>query len=389
MNIFAFEYSGYGHATGTPSEDNMYSDGHAALFYIEHTLKLRLAADVIMVGQSLGTCCGCALASQRTFRGLLLISGLASGARVLWPETKLPPLDAVAFNNLAMVRRCTCPVQIIHGAVDTVIPESAAVDMHKACSARHPFPLVLIAAAAHNLEATHPQECLNAITVFLAHVQSLPAEPDDLLPGLRINPFVRALSFGRKSRAAEPTPTIGADGVSPLARALSFGRKPRTADPTPAAGEDGVSPLARALSFGRKPRAADPTPTAPAKADDRLPSRAFSFGRKPHTDASANQDLHLRQSRIAVTVQAGLALNQTEREQTIPTETREAAPPLTQEQDEDRFAAFGRRVKHVASFGRLPLRETPAAAPTPGGTAQEAGHSSARCHEKKPSRRSG
>ena len=31
VDVFAYEYSGYGHSTGTPSEENMYSDARAAL----------------------------------------------------------------------------------------------------------------------------------------------------------------------------------------------------------------------------------------------------------------------------------------------------------------------------------------------------------------------
>lgn len=131
VNIFAFEYSGYGHSTGSPSEANLYSDARAAVAYMEKELKLRPAHDIVLVGQSLGSCTVSWLASQRKFRGMILISGLSSGARVLWPGTKMPPLDAAAFNNLAKVRRARCPIHIIHGVEDQVIPKSAAEDLHK------------------------------------------------------------------------------------------------------------------------------------------------------------------------------------------------------------------------------------------------------------------
>ena len=40
VDVFAYEYSGYGHSTGTPSEDNMYSDARAALQLLVDGFKL-------------------------------------------------------------------------------------------------------------------------------------------------------------------------------------------------------------------------------------------------------------------------------------------------------------------------------------------------------------
>ena len=58
VDVFAYEYSGYGHSTGTPSEDNMYSDARAALHLLEHGFKLKPERDIVLYGKSIGSCLG-------------------------------------------------------------------------------------------------------------------------------------------------------------------------------------------------------------------------------------------------------------------------------------------------------------------------------------------
>lgn len=102
-NVFCYEWSGYGHATGTPSEANLHADATAALVHLMEVHELRPASEIVLVGKSLGTCACCHLASKETFRGLLLISGIASGMRVRRPEFK--PELAPAGNRRRRVRQ--------------------------------------------------------------------------------------------------------------------------------------------------------------------------------------------------------------------------------------------------------------------------------------------
>ena len=40
VDVFAYEYSGYGHSTGEPSEQNLYSDAKAALELLRDGFKV-------------------------------------------------------------------------------------------------------------------------------------------------------------------------------------------------------------------------------------------------------------------------------------------------------------------------------------------------------------
>lgn len=50
VDVFAYEYSGYGHATGKPCEENVYSDARAALACLRDGFKLKPERDVVLYG---------------------------------------------------------------------------------------------------------------------------------------------------------------------------------------------------------------------------------------------------------------------------------------------------------------------------------------------------
>ena len=53
VDVLAYEYSGYGHSTGTPSEESMYSDARAALQLLVDGFKLKPERDIILYGKSM------------------------------------------------------------------------------------------------------------------------------------------------------------------------------------------------------------------------------------------------------------------------------------------------------------------------------------------------
>ena len=50
VDVFAYEYSGYGHATGKPCEENLYSDARAALACLRDGFKLKPERDIVLYG---------------------------------------------------------------------------------------------------------------------------------------------------------------------------------------------------------------------------------------------------------------------------------------------------------------------------------------------------
>jgi len=175
VDVFAYEYSGYGHSTGTPSEDNMYSDARAALQLLVEGFKLKPERDIILYGKSIGSCPTCHLASRTRVRGVMIVSGLASGSRVLFPTTKVYLMDMLYFHNIGRLSSNKSPVQVVHGTHDEVVPFSNGQDLHAACGKYHPLPPGWIEGATHNnLETVHSIAYLRAFKAFLKHLLERP-----------------------------------------------------------------------------------------------------------------------------------------------------------------------------------------------------------------------
>ena len=87
VNIFSYDYSGYGMSTGAPSEQNVYADVEGAWKALQKRYNLR-PENVILYGQSIGTVAAVDLATKEKFGGVILHGTLASGLRVAFPETR-------------------------------------------------------------------------------------------------------------------------------------------------------------------------------------------------------------------------------------------------------------------------------------------------------------
>jgi len=159
----------------------MYSDAKAALQLLVDGFKLKPERDIVLYGKSIGTCPTCYLAGRHRFRGVMLISGLASGSRVLFPTTKFSPMDMLYFNNIGRLAHSKSPTQVVHGTHDEVIPFSNGHDLHAACSKYHPLPPAWIDGATHNnLETVHSVAYMRAFRAFLKHL--LATQPNSPTP---------------------------------------------------------------------------------------------------------------------------------------------------------------------------------------------------------------
>ena len=92
VSLFAYDYSGYGHSSGAASERNLYADIQAVYFYLVEDVGLR-PQDIVLYGQSIGSCAAVDLASQLRgeLAGVVLHSAFKSGLSVVRPETVTPP----------------------------------------------------------------------------------------------------------------------------------------------------------------------------------------------------------------------------------------------------------------------------------------------------------
>jgi fermentation-respiration switch protein FrsA (DUF1100 family) len=118
FSVFAYDYHGYGANDGKPTEKNSYQDIEAAYLYMVNNLKIP-SDRIVVLGRSVGSGMAVHLACREKVAALILESPFVSAFKVL---TKIPLLPFDKFNNLSKIKYVHCPVLIIHGTEDDIIP---------------------------------------------------------------------------------------------------------------------------------------------------------------------------------------------------------------------------------------------------------------------------
>ena len=118
FGVFAYDYRGYGLSEGRPSEQHVYADIDAAYDYLTRELRVP-AARIILYGRSLGAGAAVDLAARRFVGGLILESPFLTAFRVM---TRIPVFPVDKFRNVDKIGRVRCPVLVMHGEADEIVP---------------------------------------------------------------------------------------------------------------------------------------------------------------------------------------------------------------------------------------------------------------------------
>jgi fermentation-respiration switch protein FrsA (DUF1100 family) len=121
INVFAYEYSGYGLSQGKASDIGIIKDCRSAYSFLNKQLKYEWSK-IILYGQSLGTGPTTYLASHFDYpvAGAILHSGYSSGLRIMI-RTLQETHSKDFFPNVELAKYVKCPVFIIHGSRDREI----------------------------------------------------------------------------------------------------------------------------------------------------------------------------------------------------------------------------------------------------------------------------
>ncbi len=118
-SVIAYDYRGYGLSSReVPGEQAVYQDEAAVYRYATQTLGIP-SSQLILFGRSVGSGPAIHLAQRETVAGLIVESGFVSAFRVATHVTLLP-FDK--FPNLRHIQQVHCPVLVIHGTEDKIIP---------------------------------------------------------------------------------------------------------------------------------------------------------------------------------------------------------------------------------------------------------------------------
>ncbi len=150
VNIFLFDYRGYGLSDGRPSERGTYRDAVGALDYLVSRQDVD-PGKIVYFGRSLGAAVAVWLACRSTLYGLILESPFASVremAKVAYPRLPVHLLIPNKYDSLSRIGQVSSPLLILHGDLDEVVPMAQGRKLYEA--AREPKRFYVIEGAAHN-----------------------------------------------------------------------------------------------------------------------------------------------------------------------------------------------------------------------------------------------
>ena len=124
ITIFAFDYRGYGRSEGSPGEQGILEDGHAAQTWLAERLKIK-PEDIVLMGRSLGGGVAVDLAAKNGARGLILqntFTSLPDAAACLYPWAPVRWLMKNRYDSLSKIGSYSGPVLMSHGTADDLVP---------------------------------------------------------------------------------------------------------------------------------------------------------------------------------------------------------------------------------------------------------------------------
>eukprot|EP00640_Fibrocapsa_japonica_P002727 CAMPEP_0113944730 /NCGR_PEP_ID=MMETSP1339-20121228/36221_1 /TAXON_ID=94617 /ORGANISM="Fibrocapsa japonica" /LENGTH=247 /DNA_ID=CAMNT_0000950031 /DNA_START=73 /DNA_END=813 /DNA_ORIENTATION=+ /assembly_acc=CAM_ASM_000762 len=152
VNVLAYDYTGYGKSTGYQSEENCHADIEAAYRHLIEARNLK-PKQIVLYGRSLGSGATCYMAEKLSregtqLAGVILQSPLLSAYRVAFNFRFTLPGDM--FANIDRINNIECPVFIVHGTRDEVVPFWHGQELFLGCMTKWRAKPFWVDGAGHN-----------------------------------------------------------------------------------------------------------------------------------------------------------------------------------------------------------------------------------------------
>ncbi len=124
LDVFIFDYRGYGRSQGSPTEKGLNADAHAAYTYLIDQRKLN-EGSVVVYGKSLGANVAVELCSRVRPAALISESAFTSALEMgkkLFPFLPIKWFITIKYDALSKIKDITIPKLIIHSEDDEIIP---------------------------------------------------------------------------------------------------------------------------------------------------------------------------------------------------------------------------------------------------------------------------
>ena len=142
--VASVDYPGYGLSDGSPDEKGCYRNVHRLYDWLVENRGFK-PEDIIVNGFSIGTGPATELAATRKCGGLILEAPFLSVPRVV-TRVRLLPIDP--FPNLERIGDVKCPVLVIHGTKDNIVPYAQGKELFDL--AKEPKRFVSVKGGDHN-----------------------------------------------------------------------------------------------------------------------------------------------------------------------------------------------------------------------------------------------
>ena len=169
VNVFLFDYRGYGQSAGWPSENGLARDARAAYEFVRAQYGDTEQPPLLLHGQSLGGAVAARLALEKQVRGVILESAFTSVpdmARQMYPGLPLHRLVSARYDALASVGKLTAPKLIAHSPDDDMIP----FEMGRRLFEQAAPPKRFIALAGGHNDGLWPADYQQALREFVEQI---------------------------------------------------------------------------------------------------------------------------------------------------------------------------------------------------------------------------
>jgi fermentation-respiration switch protein FrsA (DUF1100 family) len=168
FNVLLFDYRGYGGNPGGPSAKGLAADARAVAGYLERRDDVD-GDRIVYFGESLGAAVAIGLALERPPAALVVRSPFTSLVDIGRKHYRILPVRTLLrdrYPSIDRVGRLTCPILVIAGERDGIVPPEQSRELFEA--APEPKRFVLIPGADHNaLELLAGDELLREMLRFL------------------------------------------------------------------------------------------------------------------------------------------------------------------------------------------------------------------------------
>ncbi len=147
--VLVMDYRTYGKSTGKLSEDALYAD--AILFY-EKAKELFIEDRIVVYGRSLGTSIASYVAANNAPKKLILESPFCDFKKLVKAKVPYLPVDKLLKYNFPTAKfaaEVTCPITIIHGTDDEVVPYESGKKLFSVLS-KEKHTMVTVEGGGHN-----------------------------------------------------------------------------------------------------------------------------------------------------------------------------------------------------------------------------------------------